>query len=353
MDYQELLSKFFSEEISDDEIVQLKTWLESDPENRHIFERENAIWDTVIHKPKMDNIKLESVWIDLSSRLGIKNDNFRTFILPGKNAYRILVAAASLAVLITVGLVSLWIGRKATYTQLAGSSIICSTNEGEKAHITLSDSTKVFLNSASSLEYNGDFNVKERFVRLRGEAFFDVSTDPEKPFVVRTDQMTISATGTRFNILSFNNEERIEATLEEGTIFVTVKGQKPVELRSGQQVVYSKHSNKVEIREVTTDVYTSWKENKLRLKETPLDETLRKIARKYNVTFELTSQDLKKLSYTGTFIDESIDEVMEMLKSVSPISYIIYYRTKEDDSQYIKPRIVISLRNPSFITDPV
>ena len=110
MDYQELLGKFFCEEISDDEIIQLKTWLESDPENRNIFDRENEIWHSVVHKPKMDNVKLESVWINLSSRLGIRKDNFKTLILLRKNTYRMFIAAASLACLITVGFASLWLG---------------------------------------------------------------------------------------------------------------------------------------------------------------------------------------------------------------------------------------------------
>lgn len=344
MEYQELLRKFFGEESTDAEILKLKTWLVSNPENRRIFDRENEIWHAVSKKTKMDSSKIESDWINVSSRLGIGKNDFKTFTILKKNTFRILIAAASVACLMAIGGISIWLSGRDAYRKIASASIICSTNEGEKAHITLSDSTKIFMNSTSALEYNGDYNVKDRVVRLKGEAYFDVRTNPEKPFIVQTNQMTISATGTRFNILSFDSEDRIEATLEEGTITVSVKGKEPLQLKSGQQIVYLKRSDKVEVREISPDVYTSWRENKLRLDDTPFEESLRKIARKYNVKFELTNRDLLKLSYSATFIDESIEEVMEMLQTVSPISYKIYYLTKENDKKYLKPKIVVGLR---------
>ena len=77
-----------------------------------------------------------------------------------------------------------------------------------------------------------------------------------------------------------------------------------------------------------------------------LRRLLRRIGRKYNVTFEITNRDLLNLKYTATFIDESIEDVMQMLKTVSPITYKIYYRTSVKDKQYIKPKIVVGKRKP-------
>lgn len=159
--------------------------------------------------------------------------------------------------------------------------------------------------------------------------------------------MSISATGTRFNVLSYGNEDRIEATLENGKIQISIKGQETITVKSGQQVVYYPGSNKVSVRDVATDTYTSWKENKLRFTDTPFEETLRRIARKYNVIFEIKDQELLDLKYTATFIDEPIEEVMQMLKTVSPITYKIYYCTSSvNDKQFQKPRIVLGKRKP-------
>jgi len=200
------------------------------------------------------------------------------------------------------------------------------------------------MNSGSTLKYDVNYNINERIVKLSGEAFFNVRTNPEKPFVVQLEQMTVSATGTRFNVLSYGNENRIETTLEQGKIQVAIKGQETIEVKSGQQVVYFTKTNKAVVRDVSTETYTSWKENKLRFIDTPFEETLRKIGRKYNVTFQIQNRDLLDLKYTATFIDESIEEVMQMLKAVSPITYKIYYRTAINDKQYLKPKIVIGKR---------
>ncbi len=134
---------------------------------------------------------------------------------------------------------------------------------------------------------------------------------------------------------------RIETTLEEGKIRISIPEQEIIDVKSGQQVVYFTKSNKALVREVVTETYTSWKENKLRFIDTPFEEVLRKIGRRYNVTFEVRNRDLLELTYTATFIDESIEEVMQMLKTVSPIKYKIYNRATINDKKYIKPKIVV------------
>jgi ferric-dicitrate binding protein FerR (iron transport regulator) len=161
------------------------------------------------------------------------------------------------------------------------------------------------------------------------------------PFTVSLGRISVSATGTRFNVFSYDNDNRIEMTLEEGKVNVKIDGKDPIELNSGQQVVYFIKTDTAVIREVPTEIYTSWKENKLRLIDTPLEEALRKIARRYNVTFEIRNHGLLEMKYTATFIDESIEEVMQMLKTVSPIDYEINNRMTIEDDKYLKPRIVI------------
>jgi transmembrane sensor len=344
VEYHNLIIKFFAGEISDSEMILLKSWLDQDPENRRIFNEENELWQATNVQTKLENYKTDTAWINISSRLGLGKNNFKSVTILRKNNFRILIAAATVACLVAIGGLSLWIAGKTSFQQMVAASTIVTTNEGEKAHIFLADSTEIILNSESKLQYNGHYNIKDRTVKFTGEAFFDVSTNPEKPFVVQLDQMRISATGTRFNIFSFGNEDRVETTLEEGAITVSIKGKEPVNVKSGQQVVYFVKSKKVLVRDVATDTYTSWKENKLRFNDTPFEEVLRRIGRKYNVKFEITNRDLLNLKYTATFIDESIEEVMQMLKTVSPITYEIFNRTSVNDKKYLKPRIVVGKR---------
>jgi transmembrane sensor len=344
VEYYSLIIKFFAGEISDNELIQLKLWLEADPENRRIFDQENELWQEASIQTKFENYKNDSAWLNISSKLGMGKNRVKSVTLLRKNNFRILIAAATIACLMAIGGLGLWMVSRNSFHQMTAGSTIVETKEGEKARIILSDSSEVILNSDSRVQYVGDYNLSDRRVKLSGEAFFEISTNPEKPFVVQLDNMSISATGTRFNVFSFKNENRVETTLEEGAIRVSVKGKEPINVRSGQQVVYFLNTGEVQVLDVNTDTYTSWKENMLRFNDTPLEEALRRIGRKYNVTFEVTNRDLLDLKYTATFIDETVEEVMQMLKTVSPITYKIYYRTSVKDKQYIKPKIIVGKR---------
>jgi len=224
VEYHNLIIKFFAGEISDNELIRLKSWLELNPENRRIFDEENELWQEASCKTKLENYKNDYAWINISSRLGFTENSFRSVTLLRKNNFRIIIAAATVALLVAIGGLGLWITSKKSFQQITAGSTIVETREGEKARIVLSDSSVITLNSDSRVQYIGNYNLDDRKVRLTGEAFFDISTNREKPFVVQLDHMSISATGTRFNVYSFDTENRIETTLEEGEIRVSVKG---------------------------------------------------------------------------------------------------------------------------------
>jgi transmembrane sensor len=344
MDFQNLLTKFFAGEISDSEMILLKNWLDSNPENRRIFNEENEFWQEAGIWTKLENYKTDTAWTNMASRLGLGKNHYNSVTVLSRSNCRILLAAAAVACIVAIGSLSLWITGKTSFQKIAASSTVFSTNEGEKAHVCLADSTEIFINSGSTIQYDGDFNLKDRIVKFSGEAFFNVNTNPEKPFVVQVEKMSITATGTRFNVLSFSDEDRIETTLEEGTIHVSANGKDPVTLKSGQQIVYFRRSEKYLVRDVETDTYTSWKENKLRFNDTPFEEVLRRIGRKYNVNFQITDKELLNLKYTATFIDEPIEDVMMMLRTVSPITYSIQYLTSVSDVKYMKPKIIVKKR---------
>ena len=339
--YRTLISKFCAEEISDGEINVLEEWLKESEVNRKIFDEENELWHKASIKTRIDHFKTDKAWSGISKKLGISESKGSNIVLLKRNNYKILIAAASLAFLVAIGVLSLWLIEKSLDKQRDIASTMISTDEGEKARILLPDSTQVIMNSVSTLEYTGAYNNKERVVTLAGEAFFDVRTNAEKPFYVQLGKMTVVATGTRFNVFAYKNEDRIETTLEEGNIQIVINGQETFDVKAGQHFIFITKTNKVIIRDVAPEINTAWKENKLRLIETPFEEALRKIARKYNVIFEIRDRDLLELKYTATFIDEPIEDVMQMLKTISPITYKIYNRTTINDKQYLKPKIIV------------
>lgn len=341
MNYQDLLTKFFSGKLSAEDSLMMKKWIDESPEHRKIFDQANELWQTSISRSK--HFDVDAAWELFSSRQGL-----RCNIKPlKKKIYWTISVAASIIILFIIGSIIARNKSSLSLNDLANSKIVVSAKDGEKAIIMLSDSSEVILNSGSRLEYDATYNLKNRNVTLTGEAFFDIHTDPEKPFIVSSEEIRVIATGTRFNVLSFPEENRIEASLEEGEISVISADGKSASIKPGEQLVYTKQSKDFEVKKIHIEAYTSWKENKLRLSDTPLEESLRKIARKYNVTFNITDAKLLDLKYTATFIDEDIEEVMEMLKVVSPITYKISYRTGITDHNYIKPMILVAYKEKS------
>jgi len=339
-DYHHLLIKLFAKEISINEISLLKTWLESDPENYRIFNQENELWQaTSLLNHEIFNT--DDSWTNLSVRIGIGKDKIKPLSIPKRNNFLFLIAAASIFFMINIGWIILWISEKTSFQQLATASTTFTTLKGERAHLYLSDSTEVILNSESKLEYNGQYNLKSRNVKFTGEAFFNVRTNPDKPFVVQLNGMKVSATGTRFNICSYADDDRVETTLEQGKIQVSINGKEAIHLKSGQQVVYFVSKKEVQLHEIDVDTYSSWQENKLRFIDAPLEEVLRRIGRKYNVAFEINNSDLLNLKFTATFLNEPVDEVMKMLAAVSSITYKINKPSSINDKQHLKTKIVV------------
>ena len=341
IDYHHLLVKLFAKEISENEILILKTWLESDPENYIIFNEENELWQATGVHINHETFNTDDSWKNLSVRVGIGTDKIKPLTLPKRNNFLFLIAAASVAFAIGIGGILLWIAEKTSSQQLAAATTTFATLKGEKAHLYLSDSTEVILNSESKLEYNGQYNLKSRNVKFTGEAFFNVKTNPDKPFVVQLNGINVSATGTRFNISSYADDDRIETTLEQGKIQVSIKGMEDMHLKSGQQVVYFVSTKEVQLHEINIDTYSSWKENKLRFIEAPLEEVLRRIGRKYNATFRIINPELMKLKITATILDEPIDEVMEMLSTISPLKYTISKPESLNNDRLQRQKIII------------
>ena len=345
---EKLINKFLAGEISDSEQYLLKSWLAESSDNRKEFDEENEIWQETNLHAKYEYFNAEKGWNNVLNKLkrnGEQNLNNQVVVFR-KDVFRVVAAAASIALIIALG--GFFYGISKQKTILADNSTVATTKiqtrEGEQATITLPDLTRVIMNSGTTIKYSSDFNVNDRKIWLSGEAYFDVKKNSDKPLQVYLDKITVVATGTKFNVFSYNTENRIEATLEEGNIHVEIPGKETIHLTSGQQVVYLVNNNTATVKNVTTESFTSWTEHKLRLNDTPFEEALRNIARRYNVTFEIQDPKLFELKYTATFIDESIEEVMQMLKVVSPIRYTITNRTTATDKKYIKPKITTTSR---------
>jgi transmembrane sensor len=157
-----------------------------------------------------------------------------------------------------------------------------STPNGGQWQVILPDGSKVWLNSASSLDYPASFkNQKERIVRLTGEAYFEVAKDKLHPFIVKSDKQTVAVLGTHFNINSYDNEAAVKTTLEEGSIKITnLNGIEKI-LVPGQEAMLT--GTRLAIHEADLTEALAWKNGYFRFNDENIQSIMRKLARWYDI----------------------------------------------------------------------
>lgn len=198
--------------------------------------------------------------------------------------------------------------------------------KGGEHQVVLADGTKVWLNSASRLIYPQSFMGKERRVVLSGEAFFDVTHDAERPFVVETSRMNVKVLGTRFNVNDYDDNEEVSTTLVNGSVEIVSGDQQAFRLVPGEQA-YGKE-NELEKREVNVRLYTSWIDGKFLFNNTELEEIAKQISRWYDVEIFFSSESVKKVRFTGAIVKfKPLEDLVRMIESTSQVRFSVKGRT--------------------------
>ena len=214
-----------------------------------------------------------------------------------------------------------------------------------RAQFSLPDGTTGWLYSNSCIKYNGNFNT-DRKVTLTGEAFFDVFKDKTRPFRVITDEIVVKVLGTRFNIASYENEKNIEVVLEEGEIELDdEKRNNSLIMHPNELVVYDKTLKDFSTEVVEPNKYISWTEGKLVFRNDPVNIIARRLERWYNIDVEVKGCLNNDLRLRATFIDEGLEEVLDLLKRSLPINYKIENRDIKPDETYARMKVILSPRN--------
>lgn len=194
-----------------------------------------------------------------------------------------------------------------------------TTPRGKDFHLTLSDGTKVWINTESSLKFPNTFTGKERRVQLRGEAYFEVAPDKECPFTVCTDGLETVVLGTKFNVCSYNKEQR-NITLVEGKVKVnnTISNESTL-LNPGQNIKYDK-TEKSTVESVNTAVYTAWTEGMFYFEDKPLKEIMSTLGRWYNVDIFFENEKLYDIKFNfWASRNTNINEAISLLNDIGRV----------------------------------
>ncbi|WP_159103391.1 FecR family protein [Prolixibacter bellariivorans] len=185
--------------------------------------------------------------------------------------------------------------------------------------MVLPDKSVVWLNAGSTLEYPSEFSQQTRHVSLTGEAFFSVTKNKAKPFVVTTANLSVRVLGTKFNLKAYPDDNRTVATLQEGRIAVRTKDKQQRKLLPNQQLTYNNRTSLVQIVKIAPGDIPDWKNGNLTFTDATLGEVLQTLRRRFNISIETDkSIDLSTEHYTIKFErGENPEQILRVLEDVA------------------------------------
>ena len=204
---------------------------------------------------------------------------------------------------------------------------------GTMTRIVLPDSSRVWINTGSSLEYPSRFRAGERrTVRMTGEAYFEVHADEKRPFVVEVGDLNVTAKGTAFNINAYDMLRETVVTLVSGKVDVAAGGVKNRLLPEQQLSYYA--DGTMRITDADTFRGTSWKDGILAFRDDALSDVFNRLGQIYRVQFEIMDPELGDYVYRATFRGETFDQILRLLEISAPIRFEEQPRHQESDSGF-------------------
>jgi Fe2+-dicitrate sensor, membrane component len=307
-----LFEQYISGKASDEEIERLRTYFENDPAlntwfNNRIISSSDCIDDGL--KVKMfANIRSQIQDNEENSSRRYKEANVKY------NIRRIANIAAIILPFILLFAFYLFLkpNNINTYEMFA--------DKGQKASLILPEGSKITINSNSRITYNSSYNQKERRVTLKGEAFFRVVHNAEKPFIVQCEEVNIMVLGTTFGIKAYEDENNISVVLNSGKIRLITPSER-IEMNPNERIIYNKTTHQTSIEKVNAEDFTDWSKNRLRFENEPLEIIMKAISRMHNISIILDNSDIKNLRFTGTIDNTNIESAMHAITLTSSISY--------------------------------
>lgn len=347
-----LIYEYLKGTISDIEKNQLFRWLSTDIKNIAYFNQISDIWLSSSVFETTQEFNADEAFTRVRSKIKdvnalVTNSKFRTIRLSWQKAAAILLPIILLSSLVTKILVS---GK----SSLSDSPFRFEVPYGSKSTVILPDGSRVVLNSGSRLTCNEGFGKTHRNLNLVGEGYFTVAKNKDLPFFVYAGNLNIRALGTEFNVKAYPEDKVVETILVHGSIQINKTSNKGVNeklliLEPKQVLVYNKlvdsiHVNGIQGTEILNKnsmpasslpevvfaktnidpvIYTTWKDESWKIYRKNLEELAVELERNYDVKIHFKNELLKKIKFTGTLKDESLEQVLAAIRMAAPIEYKI------------------------------
>jgi len=310
------LFRFLNRETTEQENIEILHWVSVSEENRFEFRKAHQAFHLSKVNQFQSEIDVDLAWEKLYSELPKTDKKIKLIQLDV-----FMKIAVSVLIILAIGFGSLWTNEH-FFKKSKSVFVQFEAPKGEKSKIVLADGSLVWLNSETILKYDA---LHPRKVFIQGEAYFEVKKDRENPFEVNTiSGISVQVTGTRFNLKCYENDPFIETTLDEGEVVITgVDSEKLAVLNPGQQAQYDLKNNRIKVINVSTEIYSLWKNNELHFADISFAELVPRIESWYGVSIKLDPRIGESDRFTMAIKTESLRELLNMMQLTSKFNYEI------------------------------
>lgn len=325
-----LITRYLMGNASTGEIEELRHWIESDEQHKRYFQRQQDIWAVLNPTIDINDIDAENAELKVLRKAGIASSRLAIF----KKLLGYWSRIAAVVILPLLAVVGYLIYRPLEERDIADATI--STSFGCLSRTVLPDGTTVWLNANSSLQYDPMMDDNVRNVILHGEAYFDVKADAKHPFNVKTPYMTVTATGTEFNVNAYDSSASV--TLVDGKVSVEVES-KSMTLNPGEHLAVADGRPTIS-NHINTEKYCCWRNGTLIFEDEPLFNICNRLQQIYDVEFDI-APELKERTFRMILNGENISEVVRFFELAAPVTCEFENLKFPDDTTKFKSRIRI------------
>lgn len=304
--------------------------MQEDPANRQLVQDISNIWE-LSSEEELD-VNVQQAWDNFRHReikpkdLRGTDANTSNKSLIQKRMLTVFRAAAAILLIAFAGWFSWgYLGHGESEDVVSASNIMqtLETGKGERAQLTFSDGTVVTLNAASTLRYPKAFKGTQRKVELKGEAYFEVAPNKDRPFIVDAGMANVEVLGTKFNVRAW---DKIGVGVREGKVAVGSEdiasgNKKRVLLNKGEFASVVKGKGLSEVQSVDVEKHMLWLTGGMHFDNAPFEEVVQQIERNFNVQIKITDKELRKVPFTGTFQHAKMEEVLDVVSASMGIGY--------------------------------
>lgn len=317
---KETLYRYFEGIASPEEEEAVYRWLDDSPSNEEELFREREFFDTMILAGSVKDAK------------GGNADKQKWFKLPKMRSLmrEVLKVAAVVAITATCGLYFHLADKK----ELLSVMNTISVPIGQRLNLKLPDGTVVWLNACSEIVYPAVFSGEKREVKLNGEAYFDVTHNSEKPFVVKTEKCDIEVLGTKFNVEAYPGSDSFATALMEGSVKVTdhATDSRPVLLKPDQEVRLI--NGRLSVSPIDDYDQFRWREGVISFKDMAFNELMMRFEKCYGIQIKVENKRLEDYRCSGKFrISDGVDNALRILQ---PDAGYTFERNEDNSIIYIK-----------------